>query len=50
MKTNNYFRKTLLLLVALVGGVSVSWGDNVGIPQTLGSYILNKSILLIGFH
>ncbi|MBR6866788.1 MAG: hypothetical protein IKN02_00990 [Prevotella sp.] len=31
--------KTSLLLVALVGGVSVSWADAVSIPQDLGSYV-----------
>ena len=40
MKQNNFLFKTALLLVALVGGVSSSWADNVSIPQDMGSYIL----------
>ena len=42
MKTNNYFRKTLLL-VALLAGVSTAWADpatTFSIPQDLGDYIV----------
>lgn len=35
----NYLIKTLMLLVALVGGVSFSWADNK-IPQNLGDHIV----------
>ena len=38
MKQNLLF-KTALLLVALVGGTSASWADNVSIPQDMGSYV-----------
>ena len=38
MKTNNYFRKTLLLLLA-VAGTNTAWAAAVSIPQDLGNYI-----------
>lgn len=43
MKQNNYFLKTALLLLAMVGGVSMVWADpeaTFSVPQDLGSYIL----------
>ena len=43
MKQNNLFRKTLLLALAIIGGVSTMWADpaaTFSIPQNLGSYIL----------
>lgn len=41
MKTKNLLTKTLLLVVALLGGVSQMWADNnpISIPQALGTYI-----------
>lgn len=39
MKQNNFLKKTLLL-VAMVAGVSMTWADNVAIPQDMGSYIV----------
>ena len=38
MKQIKFFKRALLL-VALVSGVSVSWADNVNIPQNMGDYI-----------
>lgn len=43
MKQNNFFLKTALLLLAMVGGVSMVWADpaaTFSVPQDLGSYIL----------
>ena len=39
MKQNNFFLKTLLLVVMLAGNC-MAWADNVAIPQDMGSYIV----------
>lgn len=41
MKQIYYFKKTLLLAVAMIGAVSTTWADPtpVVIPQDLGNYV-----------
>lgn len=40
MKQNNFFLKTALLLLAMVGGVSMAWADGtISIPHNLGNFI-----------
>ena len=39
----NYFFKTLLLLLCLVGGVNVSWATETAIPLTLETYLTTST-------